>query len=355
MSVTRILVAGDNFIRPSLFRESLKRSVPGVLDIRELKLPWPDTPFGPVSEVEEASGTEEELIEALDGCAIVVTQLAPLTERVMEKSPCLKLAVVARGGPTNVNLDAAARHGVTVANYPGRNSIATAEMTIALSMALLRGIGPAHMSMVRGIWRSDLYSWDKVGHELADSTVGLLGLGAVGFRVAKAFRNMGANVLVYDPFVSDAKIGDLGNRATTVQSLFSNSRLVSVNARLTPETQDIVDSAAIGAMSPGGLLVSTARGGLVDYDAVAEAIESGQLGGAAFDVYRDEPADFGHSIFQLAGAGYNILLTPHVGGASEETAIRAARGAGDEVARFLAGRPLRHVLVGGTDLLETKL
>lgn len=345
--MTRVLAAGDRFIRTSLFRDCLEQTVDRPLDIRELEFDWPDTAFGTVGEVHEASGTEEQLIDALEGAAAVVTQLAPLTERVLEARPELRLIAVSRGGPTNINVDAARRRGVRVANVPGRNGVATAEMTVGLALALMRRIPLAHSSMLQHRWRGDLYRWNAVGGEVSSATIGLLGGGAVGRHVAEIFAAMGAEVLVHDPYLVDGALDGVAERVDTAAELFTRSDLVSVHARLTPETRHLVDRDHLGLMPEGGLLVNAARGGLMDYDAVAEALDAGRLGGVALDVYPEEPADFSHRLFELAAQGANLVLTPHIAGASRETAHRAAAGTAEEVRRFLAGLPARNPLVEG--------
>lgn len=344
--MTRILAAGDNFIRASLLRSSLERALGGIpVEIAEIEFPWPDVPFGRVAEVDEASGTEDELIAALDGATAVVTQLAPMTERVIAACPELRLIAVSRGGPTNINLEAAREHGVTVANVPGRNGIATAEMTIGLALAMLRRIPVAHNSLLAHEWRGEMYRHDAVGGEIAGSVVGLLGAGAVGAHVAQVFRAMGAEVLVYDPYLPVGVLDGVAQRVDAIEDIFTRADLVSVHARLTPETHHMVDAARLALMRPGSRLVNAARGGLVDYDAVADAIESGQLAGAAFDVYPQEPVDFSHRLFSLAAQGRDVVLTPHIAGASVETAVRAAEGVAEEVRRHLTGEaPLNPIV-----------
>ncbi|WP_300342619.1 2-hydroxyacid dehydrogenase [Nesterenkonia sp.] len=328
-----------------MFRASLENKLGDRIVISELEFPWPDEPFGTVGEVDEASGSEEAVISALEGVSAVVTQLAPLTERVLEASPQLKLIAVSRGGPTNVNLEAARRRGIRVANVPGRNGIATAEMTVGLALALLRRIPLAHQSMMENQWRGDLYRWDAVGQEAAGSVIGLVGAGAVGLHVAKIFRAMGADVLVYDPYLPDEVLHGVGRRAASLEDLFRQSSLVSIHARLTPETANMVNAELLERMPPGGLLVNAARGGVVDYDAVAESLQRGHLAGAAFDVYPEEPVDFGHKLFELARKGHDLVLTPHIAGASRETARRAAEGVAEEVRRFLDGEAALNPLV----------
>lgn len=338
--MTRILAAGDNFIRASLLRSSLERALDGrPAEISELEFPWPEVPFGRVAEVDEASGTEDDLIVALEGATAIVTQLAPMTRRVIAASPELRLIAVSRGGPTNINIEAAHEYGVIVANVPGRNGIATAEMTIGLALAMLRRIPVAHNSLLGHEWRGEMYRHDEVGGEIAGSVVGLLGAGAVGAHVAQVFRAMGADVLVYDPYLSKGSLDGIARRVEAIDEVFARADLISVHARLTPETRHMVNADRLGLMRPGSRLVNAARGGLVDYYAVADAIESGRLAGAAFDVYPQEPVDFSHRLFSLAAKGHDVVLTPHIAGASVETAVRAADGVAEEVRRHLAGEP----------------
>jgi D-3-phosphoglycerate dehydrogenase len=344
-TMTRVLVAGDGFIRSATFRTSLERAVGDRVDLREIEFGWPDVPFGAVAEVDEASGTEEQLIEALEGVTAMVTQLAPLTKRVMDASPELRLIAVSRGGPTNVNLDAARAAGIQVANVPGRNGVATAEMTLGLALAVLRRLPLAHASLLRHEWRGDLYRDDEVGGEIQGSTIGLLGAGAVGGHVARVAKAMGATVVVFDPYLPEGVLDGVIERVSTPEEVFERSTLISVHARLTPQSEHMVNAARIALMKRGSALVNAARGGLVDYAAVADAIESGQLGGAAFDVFPEEPVDFSHKLFTLAGAGYNVVVTPHIAGASTQTAQRAADGVAEEVRRYLDGEPALNPLV----------
>ncbi|MDR6867470.1 D-3-phosphoglycerate dehydrogenase [Microbacterium resistens] len=344
----RVLAAGDRFIRASLLRAELDRSLPGAIEVPEIEFAWPDVPFGRVAEVDEAAGSEDELIAALAGATAIVTQLAPLTARVMDAVPELRFIAVSRGGPTNVNVEAARARGIQVANVPGRNGVATAEMTIGLALALMRRIPAAHESMMARTWRGDLYRSDAVGREVAGSVIGLLGAGAVGSHVARAFAAMGAHVVVFDPYLPAGALDAVAERVDSIEDVFTRSDLVSVHARLTPDTAHMVNADTLARMRPGALLVNAARGGLVDYDAVAESLQHGHLGGAAFDVYPEEPVDFDHALFRLAHEGKDVVVTPHIAGASQETAVRAARGVAEEVRRFLHGEDARNPLVNGT-------
>ncbi len=328
----RVLLAGDDFVLNRLFRAEL----PGEeWDVRELELPWPHVPFGPVAEVDEASGTEEELIDALRGARACLTQMAPLTERVLAACPELELFAVCRGGPVNADLASATAHGVVVTCAPGRNATATAEYTVGLLLAALRRIPASHAGVLAGRWDSGLYAHDATGLELEGATVGLVGAGAIGSRVARILLAFGADVQVADPYATALPEGV---RRVDLDELFATSRVVSLHARVTDETRGLVDAVRIASMPPGSVLVNCARGALLDHAALAVALRTGHLFAAGLDVFDVEPLPADHP---LRGAP-NVVLTPHLAGASRATAQRAARAAPPEARRWAAGEPPLH-------------
>jgi D-3-phosphoglycerate dehydrogenase len=340
----RVLAAGDRFVLPRLLSAAVAAELGSKAIMSEYEMAWPDEAFGSVGEVDEASGTEERLIEALRGVEAIVTQLAPVTRRVIDASKSLKFIGVSRGGPVNINVEAAHERGITVVNAPGRNGIATAEMTLGLMLAVTRRIAQSQATLARNQWRGEFYRFAETGPEIDGSTIGLLGYGAVGSVVARALTAMGAEVLVYDPFVGQSALTPGVTKAADLDELFQRSLIVSVHARLTPESHGIVSAARIAQMRRGSYVVNAARGPLVDYDAVAAALASGQLAGAAFDVYPSEPADFAHPIFTLLDGGANIVTTPHIAGATQNVARRAAGIVAADLRRFVAGEPLVHEL-----------
>lgn len=335
MSV-RLLAAGDHFVLNRLLVDAVRAEVPDGLEISELTLPWPVEPFGPVAEVHEASGTEDELMEALRGVRVCITQMAPITRKVLDAAPDLELVCVSRGGPVNVNLAAATERGVAVCSAPGRNAAATAEHTLAMILAAIRRIAPTHQDLVNGVWRGDYYRYESVGPELGGSTVGLVGFGAIGSRVARMLRALGAHVLVHDPYVTEDQLSGIAE-STSLDDLLSRSRIVSLHARVTPETTGMIGSAQLAAMPSGSVIVNCARGALLDYDAVCDALDTGHLFGAAFDVFPQEPIPAGSRLLSTP----NIVMTPHLAGASRETAANAASIVAGEVGRYLRGDRLR--------------
>jgi D-3-phosphoglycerate dehydrogenase len=331
---TRVLAAGDHFVLNRLLIDAVRAEVTGELEFAELTLDWPLVPFGRVAEVDEASGTEEQLIEALGDAEICLTQMAPLTRRVIEASPRLRLIGIGRGGPVNANLRAAAEHGVAVCCAPGRNANATAEHTLGLILAAARRIPQTHAELVAGRWRSDYYRYDAVGIELRGSTVGLIGGGAVGHRVAELLAAFGAHVLIHDPYLTESGVAEL----VSLDELLSRAQILTLHARVTPETTGMVGAPQIAAMPAGSIIVNCARGTLLDYDAVCDAIDAGHLSGAAFDVFPEEPIPAGSRLLSTPG----IAVTPHLAGASRQTAANAASILAEDVARHLRGEPLVH-------------
>ncbi len=336
----KILLAGDNFVKNSLLRAALARSGVQTAEISELTVPWPDTPFHPVAEVQEACGDEAILADAVSDCDIVITQMAPLTSGVLEHTDRLGLIICTRGGPVNVNVHAAAKRGVRVCATPGRNAVAAAEYTVLLMLAAMRNLPSVHNAVARGEWPSELYAYERCGLEMAGSVVGLIGFGEIGQRVAKMVTSMGAEVLVYDPYV---RINSSTATQVDLDTLLRRAVVVSVHARLTAETTGLLGAEQVNAMRPGSVLVNTARGGLLNYDAATTALRDGGLAALAVDVYPEEPVDPARPLLSTRG----VVLSPHLAGATRQTAERAATMAASECARFLNGDPLQYEVLSG--------
>ncbi|GAB3560424.1 D-3-phosphoglycerate dehydrogenase [Actinopolyspora lacussalsi] len=334
----RVLAAGDNFVGPDLLENAVRSRVNDV-EVGKLKLPWPVEPFGPVGGVEEASGTEQQVIEAVEGAEVCVTQMAPFTERVFAAAPSLKLVAVSRGGPVNVDLAAATRAGVSVTYAPGRNAAAAAEYAVGMILAAMRRIPDADAELKRGNWRGDFYAYPEAGIELEGSTVGLVGYGAIGSRVAKVLRAFGAEVLVADPYADQDGLRADGVEPVALEEMLPRCSVVSLHARLTPETKHLLDADRLALLPEGAVLVNTARGGLLDYQPLPGLLRSGKLGALALDVYDEEPPP---PEWPLHGAP-NLITTPHLAGATRQTAHRAAEIVAAEVDRFARGERAAHL------------
>jgi D-3-phosphoglycerate dehydrogenase len=303
------------------------------------QLPWPLEPFGPVGNVIEASGTEAQLLEVLKDHQYVLSHKSPFTEKVFKAAPNLKFIGICRGGPVNVDLEAATKAGVVVTYAPGRNAQAAAEFTIALILSSLRKISDADKEMKAGVWRGDYFVYEKAGQELNGTTVGVIGFGAVGKIVAKILNAFGANILVHDPFADPKEIEKLNCKAVELKELMSQSFVVTLHSRLTEKTKHLINADNLKLMPKGALLVNTARGGLLDYSSLPALLESGQLGGLALDVYDEEPPSQKYPLLK----SQNVVLTPHLGGATKQTGAVAAKIVAADLNRFLKGEKMMFV------------
>lgn len=342
----RILLASDQFVTRDVMLSALERA--GVeAKVESITSPWPVPPFEDVGDVHEALGNEDELIDSLRGCDVAMSHTFPFTRKVIESSPDLKLIAIGRGGPVNVNLEAANDNGVIVTYAPGRNAIATAEHSVAMILAGARQISQRDAEVKAGHWGSDFYIYDKVSPEVAGSTVGILGLGAIGSRVARALVALDAEVIAYDPFVQDRDVTGV-EFVDDLDDFFRRSNILTLHARATEENAHIVNAETLAMMPDGAILVNCARGGLVDYDAVCAALESGKLFAAAFDTLPEEPLPAEHCLRTHA----NVTMTPHLGGASKGAAQLAARINATDIAAFIAGE--RPKYVANPQVLEEK-
>ncbi|RWN26949.1 MAG: oxidoreductase [Mesorhizobium sp.] len=338
----KIAIIGDRFMLPEVFREKIEKACGDNLDIRTLEAAWPDEPmeFGNAAlgldKVKEYFGDPDEVVDFIGDAEIFVTQLAPLSETMMQRLPTLKLVAVSRGGPINIDMAAAKAHGITVVNVPGRNASAVAEFTIGAILAETRLIRVGHEALRKGEWRGDLYRADRTGRELNEMTVGVIGYGNIGTRLVRLLRAFGCRILVSDPYVQlSAEDRNAGVELVALDDLLSRSDVVTLHSRVTEETRGLINKDTIARMKPGVIFVNTARGPLVDYDALYDALVSGHIGSAMLETFAVEPVPADWPLLQLP----NVTLTPHIAGASVRTVTYAAEQAAEEVRRFIAGLP----------------
>lgn len=324
----QILCAGDRFITPAALGEAARATFDEPVELVEYQTQWPDVPFGVVDRVKEASGDPTELAELVRGCDAVLTHLAPITESVLQQGNSLKVVGCTRGGPVNVDVAAATAAGIPVVYLPGRNLGAVAEFTIGVMIGLPRSINRSSAALRHGEWDARYFRFELTGPELRAATVGLIGYGAVGRRVATLLQAFGATVLAHDPFVDTA---DNGVELVSLDELLGRSDIVSLHLRATPQSTKLMGRENLSKMKPGAYLVNTARGELIDQPALLEALESGRLAGAALDVFDPEPPAAGDPLLARA----DVIPTPHLAGASRQVAVESAERVAREVATFL--------------------
>lgn len=283
--------------------------------------------FDVIEHPTEVERSEDDLITLLDEADAAITLLSdPLTRRVLEASPNLRMVANYAVGYNNVDVGAARELGIRVTNTPGVLTEATAELTMTLLLAVLRRVveGDAEVrSTGRCVWEP----LHLLGESAFGKTLGIVGMGRIGSAVAERARAFGMTVVGV-------------RRGEPLEEILATADILSIHVPLTAETRHLIDRSALQKMKHGAYLINTARGPIVDEDALCDALESGRLRGAGLDVYEHEPA-----VHPRLLAMRNVVLLPHVGSATEETRGAMARIAATDVARFLRGMPPLHVVV----------
>ena len=264
----------------------------------------------------------------------VISRKGKITRDHMERSRG-RLKIVARTGvgvdSSRIDLDAAKEHGIWVTNMPGVNSVAVAELVLGQLIALARHTLEAHRAAKESCWADYLRFR---GTELAGKTIGIIGMGNIGTRVALRARAFEMALLVYDPYIPESHVTALGGKWVGLNELLQGSDFVTVHCPLTAETKRMIGEGELSLMRPSAYLLNLARGGIVDEDALYQALMRNQIAGAALDVMEYEPPPKDHALLQLD----NVIFTPHLGGITSEASKRGEWGAAEEVIRVLEGK-----------------
>jgi D-3-phosphoglycerate dehydrogenase len=274
--------------------------------------------------------SEEELAERIGEYeGIVIRSATKLTAELIGRASSLRAIGRAGVGVDNVDVEAATKRGIVVANAPESNVVTAAEHTMALLLALARNIPQAYASLIDGRWERSKFS----GVELYEKTLGILGFGRIGQLVAGRARGFGMRVIAFDPFVSAERYRDLGvDKADSPEDIYAQADFITIHLPKTPETEGFLDAEAFAAMREGARVLNVARGGLIDEAALKDALDSGKLAGAALDVFPSEPMTE-HPLF-----GYpNVVVTPHLGASTAEATDRAGYQSAEQVVAALTG------------------
>ena len=272
------------------------------------------------------------LVAAASGCTLLITELEVVDAEVLAALPSVRLVATARGGPVNVDLAACAARDVPVLYTPGRNAASVADFTIGLLLTLCRGIAAADRHLRETGWHvgAELPYLHFRGPELAGRVLGIVGLGAVGRLVAeRASASFGMQVLHHDPNVAGSlPLAELATRAD----------VLSLHCPRLPATRGLVDAALLARLRPSSYVLNTAGGGIVDEDALCDALAAGRLAGAALDVFGIEPLPRDSRLLRTPG----LLLTPHLAGAADDVVTHHTTMLCDDIERWHRGEPLMH-------------
>lgn len=287
-----------------------------------------------VTTFREPFASRDALVSALADVSIVIAmrERTAFPREVFEKLPALQLLVTTGMANASIDVAAATDHGVTVCGTPG-SPTAAPELTWALLLAAARHLPAEENSLRAGTWQS------TVGFELAGKTLGIVGLGKIGRRVAGYGRAFGMEVLAWSQNLTAGAAEVAGARLVSKEELFRASDVVTLHLRLSPRSENTVGEAELRLLGPEGILVNTARGPLVDQDALIRALSQGWIRGAALDVFDEEPLPAGHPLL----AAPNTVLSPHLGYVTQESYREFYGGAFEDVTAWLAGSPIRTI------------
>jgi len=264
--------------------------------------------------------------------ALIVRGRTKVTASVMEAASSLKAIGRAGVGVDNIDLDAAKKHNVTVVNAPMSTSLAVAELTFGLLLAVARELPRADAGMKQGDWLKK----ELVGVELNGKTLGVIGYGRIGAEVGKRAAAFGMNVVAYDPLVSEEEMQKRGAEPVSIQDLYAWSDFISLHLPLSVQTRDMIGPLAFSQMKDGVRIVCAARGGIIDESALVAALNIGKVAGAALDVFGQEPPGLTETVSHP-----RVIATPHIGAQTAEAQVRASEDIANEVLSALRGESLR--------------
>lgn len=337
MSKLKALILGDAMIPSEGFVKAFEKYLSKHGDIcfaGDWEPSWDQLQFRRL-EVEK-HGPEIEPVDPLvlehgSNANVLIGLFVPVSSKVMEAMPALKIVGVSRAGLENVNVEEATKRGILVFNVMGRNAHAVSEFAVGMMLAESRNIARAHNSIKNGIWRKTFVNSDYIP-ELNGKTIGLFGFGYIGSLVAKKLSGFDANIIAYDPYVSNEILARSNVKRVKLEELFEVSDFISVHARLTEENKNIINADLLGRMKKTAYFINTGRAGLVDQQALVEALTKKKIMGAALDVFTVEPIEAESPLLELD----NVTLTTHIAGTTADALTNSPYLLVAEIAELIA-------------------
>jgi len=340
----KILVLTDAYLTRQLWEKGLRDALGNLYDSQEfryleLRMDSPSSmkwSTEPVKGVREAAGDLEQVEREVGNAEILVVHFAPITADVMDADKNLRLISSARGGPVNVDVEAATKRGIIVTATIGRLAPPVADHTIGLLLAEVRHIARDHAAVMDGSYfaSQDPRRTRRIPvQEMEGKTIGIIGFGQVGREVAKRARGFDLTVLAFDPYVDDATASKYDAVKVDLETLLKKSDFISINARESPETYHLLGKKQFTMMKPTAYVVNTSRGSIIDEKALVEALQNNQIAGAGIDVFEEEPLKKDNPLLRLK----NVTITPHTAGGSDKSTLRSVGLAAGTVARYIKG------------------
>lgn len=337
----KVLIVGDYFFRSGFIKNAMEKELDDLakFDITTLDLPYPDEqlnlskstkiPSGMswdanpkidfnTYKIREHYGSPEYLINYIGDTEILIVHGAAVPREVINRGRNLKLICCLRGGIVNIDVRAAEKQGIQVISTPGKNAQAVAEMILGLLITHLRNAFIAMTFLQQGIWKSNYCNYDYAGLEIKGKTFGIVGFGRIGQILAKILEGFDCNTIIYDPFISSEIIEKYKVKLVDLNELLNRADFVSLCARLPKDSNVLIGKNELTLMKPSSILINTARGNLLDYRALYDALKSRALGGAILDVFGNENFGFYQKLINLPW----VTATPHICGISQDTCKR---------------------------------
>nr|WP_157312212.1 phosphoglycerate dehydrogenase [Microbacterium sp. MAH-37] len=305
-----------------------------VVLIAEVLSPATIEALGPDFDVRDVDGTDREALFAAlaDADAVLVRSATKIDAEALSHAPKLKVVARAGVGLDNVDIKAATAAGVMVVNAPTSNIVSAAELTVGHILSLARHIPAAHASLAAGAWKRSSFT----GTELLEKTVGIVGLGRIGALIAARLSGFDVRLIAYDPYVTSARAQQLGVQLVSLDELLAEADFLTIHMPKTPETTGMIGVEQLKAMKSSAYVINVARGGLIDEEALLEALQTGEIAGAGLDVFTSEPPAEGSTARALTELP-NVVVTPHLGASTEEAQEKAGVSVARSVRLALGG------------------
>jgi len=324
----KIVIVGDHYIPAKVCKKETGHLEKQCPDAKITILEWKTNTWEELQEktsrIEEFGPTAEpvpaEVLTEIVDADVLLVHFCPVPEELINRAVKLRIVGCMRGGLENIDVNAAQKRGITVINTPGRNADAVADFTVGLILAETRNIARSHAALKQGIWLKD-YPNSRFCWEMEGRTAGVIGFGEIGKRVAYKLQGFNMQIVAYDPHISPAEIAKYGARSVDIKVLLETSDIVSIHSRLSQETKHLIGKKEIALMKPTAYLINTARAGLVDYEALYEALRNKSIAGAALDVFPEEPLPLTHFLLTMD----NVTITSHMAGSTVDAFHKSVR------------------------------
>ena len=279
----------------------------------------------------------EEYLKVIEDCEILVIMYNGVNKVLLERAKKLKYIAVMRSGLENVDVEECKKRGIKVSNCPGKVSEPVSEMACTMILDMMRSVTAVNKNWKPGDGFQAVES-SKLSYE---TTIGIVGFGIIGKKVAKKLGGLDFRFIAFDPYAKAEDAEKLGVSLVSLEELMSTADIITVHARLLPSTENLIDAKEIAMMKPTACLVNTARAGLVNEEALIEALKTGKIRGAALDVFKEEPLPDDHILHQLN----NTVLTPHMAGNAGDVMLLSVKMMMEEIVRYMSGEILAHQVV----------